>query len=144
MPIYDTLQILLLSAAASILLGIFIIYKFAGPFPVRVPWRLLTNKRLKAHYNLQVERVRAGRFFDVTCEQGHTLEMTGVDLCRRLDSIGEYILCPECVGWVKAISIIKGRSMSREQKEQQENEYAAWLDEMERWPYSEIHAGPSG
>ena len=55
--------------------------------------------------------------------------MTGVGLCRHLDGLGECVQCPQCLGWVKVTSIVEGRVMSEEQKEQQAKDYQAWKEE---------------
>jgi hypothetical protein len=137
--VLDTLVWLALATVASILVGIVII-ACTGPLKFNMhPWRLLTPKKVREYRRLRVERVKAGRFFDITCEQGHVSEMTGVELCRLLDSLGEYVLCAPCADWVKVIAVIEGRSMTEEQKEQQAKDYAAWIDEMQRFPYSEVH-----
>lgn len=114
-------------------MGLIINEMYMGPleFPIG-PWRLITPKKVKAYRRLRTERIDAGRFFDVTCEFGHTHEMTGVDLCRHLDGLGESILCPSCVKWVKVIRLVEGRVMTVGEKELQEKDYSAWLDEMER------------
>jgi hypothetical protein len=90
------------------------------------PWTLFTPKRVKAYRKLRTARVRAGRFFDVTCERGHVFEMTGAALCYRLDGLGEHMQCPECLAWVKVASIVEGLAMNEEQREQQEKDYEAW------------------
>ena len=97
----------------------------------RLPW-LLTPKRVKAYRRLRLERVRAGRFFNVTCQYGHVLEMSGLDLCNWLASLGDDILCPECSRYVRVVSIADGRSMTEQEKEQQMKGYLKWKEETER------------
>jgi predicted ATPase len=76
--------------------------------------------------------VEAGRFFDVTAQCGHVLELSGVELCDRLVSLGEYIQCPECFRCVKVVSIADGRVMTPQEKEKQARDYQVWKEEMER------------
>ncbi len=79
---------------------------------------------------LRIERLKTGRFFDVTCEKGHTMQMSGIDLCRRLEiKFGETLLCPECYEWVKVSSITDGPLMNEEQKNKQQEEYLEWEKE---------------
>lgn len=80
---------------------------------------------------LQLERLQAGRFFNVTCEKGHTTQMSGIDLCRRLDVRMEKLDCPECYQQVRLSSIVDGPLMNDEQKKQQADDYLKWSKERE-------------
>lgn len=81
---------------------------------------------------LQLERLKAGRFFSVTCEKGHTTQMSGIDLCRRLDVRMEKVQCPECYEQVRVTSIVDGAPMNDEQKKQQAEDYLKWSQEREQ------------
>lgn len=71
-------------------------------------------------------------FFNVTCEKGHTTQMSGIDLCRRLHFLGEKLDCPECYEQLKLGGITDGPLMSDEQKKQQQEEYLKWSQEQKR------------
>ena len=86
---------------------------------------------LNRQQQLQLERMKAGRFFMVTCENRHTVQMSGLDIARRLDfyklrGAGEMIKCPECHEHVRLLSIADGPPMSDQQRRQQEEDYLKW------------------
>lgn len=85
-------------------------------------------KRAKQFREQRLARLRAGRFFYVTCERGHKTQMSGIDLCRRLeaDPNGEKVLCPECYEFVKVVTIVDGPLMSEDEKKKQQEEYLQW------------------
>ena len=85
-------------------------------------------KRAKQFREQRLARLRAGRFFYVTCERGHKTQMSGIDLCRRLeaDPNGEKVLCPECYEVVKVVTIVDGPLMSEDEKKKQQEEYLQW------------------
>lgn len=91
-----------------------------------------TYHKIKEQKQVRIERLKAGRFFNVTCERGHTAQMSAMDLSRRLDQVGEKILCPECYEQVKVGNIADGPLMNEEQKKQQQEEYLQWSKEQER------------
>jgi hypothetical protein len=93
---------------------------------------ILTPRKVKTFRRLCLERVKAGRFFNVTCVFGHVLELSGVDLCYRLAGLGENIWCTECLKRAQVRSIAEGRLMSEQEKEKQEKDYLEWKDEWER------------
>jgi len=95
-------------------------------------WGKALREHMKRQKELQIERLKAGRFFNVTCEKGHTMQMSGIDLCRRLDFLGEKIDCPECYEKAHVSSITEGEPMTEEQKKQQQEEYLRWSKEKER------------
>jgi hypothetical protein len=87
-------------------------------------------QKIKQQRLLRIERLKAGRFFDVTCERGHTTKMSGIDLCRRLETrFGETVLCPKCYEWVKVRSIIDGPLMNEEERRKQQEDYLVWEQE---------------
>jgi len=90
---------------------------------------ILSPKKVRAYRKLRRERVEMGRYFTVTCERGHVIEMTGFDLCCHLNSIGEKLQCPECVAWVKVHSIIVGRETDYFTQSRQLKDYEDWLEE---------------
>ena len=98
-------------------------------------WGILSPKKVRAYQSLRCQRVEMGRYFTVTCERGHVIEMTGFDLCCHLNSVGERLQCPECVSWVKVGSIIVGREMNHEARNKQLQDYEDWLDERYGRPY---------
>jgi hypothetical protein len=87
-------------------------------------------QKIEEQRQLRIGRLRAGRFFNVTCEKGHITQMSGIDLCRRLEvKFGEKVLCPECYEWVRVGSITDGPLMSEEQRKKQQEEYLEWEKE---------------
>jgi hypothetical protein len=87
---------------------------------------------VRAARQRRLERLKAGRFYSVTCERGHTTQMSGIDLCRNADTFCEKVLCPECYERVKITQITDGPLMNEEQKKKQQEEYMVWLKEQER------------
>jgi len=92
---------------------------------------------LNTQRQLQLERMKAGRFFMVTCENQHVIQMSGLDIARRLDfyklqGAGEMIQCPQCYELVRLVSIADGPLMNDEQKKQQEEDYLKWSQEQKR------------
>jgi hypothetical protein len=86
--------------------------------------------KIKEQRELRLARLRAGRFYEVTCEKGHKNQMSGIDLCRRLEKkFGEKVLCPECYDWVRVTNITDGPLMNEEQKKKQQEEYLVWEKE---------------
>ena len=92
---------------------------------------LLTPKKVKAYHKLRLERVKAGRFFSVICVFGHNFEMSGLDLCNWLASLGDNVFCPECSNYVRVVSIVDGRLMTEQEREQQWKDYLIWKEETE-------------
>ena len=90
------------------------------------PWRLLTHTKVQAYRNLRRERVNLGIFFDVVCVEGHAFEMSGAQLCWHLDGLGEYVQCPQCLKWTKVLSVMEGRAMTEDEKNEQQKDYEAW------------------
>jgi hypothetical protein len=88
-----------------------------------------TYHKMQEQKRLRVERSKAGRFFKVTCEKRHTAQMSAIDLARRLDDVGEKIVCPECYEKVRIGVITDGPLMSEEQKKQQQADYLEWSEE---------------
>ena len=73
----------------------------------------------------------------ITCEKGHTAQMSGLDLARRINyfklrGAGEMIQCPACYETVKLVSITEGPLMNDDQKKQQEEDYLKWSQEQKR------------
>ena len=77
-----------------------------------------------------------GHYFVITCEHGHSVEMTGFELCWHLNGLGDTFTCPECGSWVKVSSIVTGRDMDYETKNKQLKDYEDWLEEARGFPYS--------
>lgn len=88
-----------------------------------------TYHKIQEQKRLRVERLKAGRFFNVTCEKGHTTQMSAIDLARRLNDVGEKILCPECYEKVRVGAVTEGPLMNDEQKKQQQEDYLKWSEE---------------
>jgi hypothetical protein len=89
-------------------------------------------RKMKEFRELRLARLKAGRFFYVTCEKGHRSEMSGVDLCRRLRIMKvEEVHCPECYEWVKVSTITDGPLMNEDQKKKQQEEFLQWEKEKE-------------
>jgi hypothetical protein len=83
--------------------------------------------KMKEFREQRLARLKAGRFYYVTCEQGHRSQMSGIDLCRRLRvQKQEEVLCPECYEWVKVSTITDGPLMNEDQKKKQQEEYLQW------------------
>ena len=92
---------------------------------------------LNRQRQLQIERMKAGRFYMVTCEHQHVTQMSGLDIARRLNfyklqGAGEMIQCPECYELVRLVSIADGPLMNDEQRKQQEEDYVKWSQEQKR------------
>ena len=92
---------------------------------------------LNTQRQLQPERMKAGRFYRVTCEHQHVTQMSGLDIARRLNlyklqGAGEMIQCPECYELVRLVSIADGPLMNDEQRKQQEADYVKWSQEQKR------------
>jgi hypothetical protein len=92
---------------------------------------------LNTQRQLQLERMKAGRFYMVTCEHQHVTQMSGLDIARRLNfyklqGAGEMIQCPECYELVRLVSIADGPLMNDEQRKQQEEDYVKWSQEQKR------------
>jgi len=119
----------MIAAIVAIILGIIVIQMSVG-LRFDVALRILWPSKVKAYRKLRTERVNAGRFFNVTGACDHVLEMSGLELCRRLNAVGEYVQCSKCLRWVKVASIKDGRVMSEQEKEQQMKDYLVWKEEM--------------
>jgi hypothetical protein len=133
------LSLIIALSALAIVGGILIIHLTVGlKFDV-LPLRIFWPSKVRAYPKQRVERVEAGCFFTVASVCGHVLELRGFDLCIRLDKMGKYIQCPECLHWEKIISIIEGRLMNAQERELQMKEFQAWIEAMERledFPFS--------
>jgi hypothetical protein len=100
-------------------------------------WWGALREYLNNQRQLQLERMKAGMFYLVTCEHQHVVQMSGLDIARRLDfyklrGAGEMIQCPECYALVRLVSIADGPLMDDEQKKHQEEDYLKWSQEQKR------------
>jgi hypothetical protein len=89
-------------------------------------------KKIKENRERMLERLRAGRFYQVTCEKGHTPTLSALDLWKRMDNVGERMLCPECYESVMITEIKDGTLMTEEQKKKQQEDYLVWSEERKR------------
>jgi len=105
-------------------------------FFVAMRFWILWPSKVKAYHKLRRERVEMGRYFIITCERGHSVEMTDLELCWHLNSLGESMTCPQCGSWVKVSSIVIGREMDYETKNNQLKDYEDWLEEGRGYTYS--------
>lgn len=58
--------------------------------------------------------------------------MSGIDLCRRLDFLGEKLDCPDCYEKVHVGTITPGPEMTEEQKKKQQDDYLEWSTQKEQ------------